>query len=178
MKSRNIIVRLLLKLESMIIKLKNKYYRDVIIEQAKSYTLPLRVNGKSMINKNTYLGKNVNFNGMMIYGKGKVVIGDNFHSGTNCQMITQIHNYDGGEEIPYDSTYILKDIIIEDNVWIGNNVIILGGVTIGEGAIIQAGSVVVNDIPKYAIAGGHPARVFANRDIEHYERLKEQKKYH
>lgn len=35
-----------------------------------------------------------------------------------------------------------------------------GGVTIGEGAIIQAGSVVVSDIPKYAIAGGSPAKVF------------------
>jgi acetyltransferase-like isoleucine patch superfamily enzyme len=49
---------------------------------------------------------------------------------------------------------------------------VLGGVTIGEGAIIQAGSVVVSDIPSLAIAGGHPARVFKNRDGAHYERLK------
>jgi acetyltransferase-like isoleucine patch superfamily enzyme len=93
-------------------------------------------------------------------------------------MITQNHNYDHGTMIPYDDTYIFKDIHIEDNVWLGNRVIILGGVTIGEGAIIQAGSVVVKNIPKYAIAGGHPATVFKYRDIKHYEKLKSAKKFH
>lgn len=48
--------------------------------------------------------------------------------------------------------------------------IVLGGVIIREGAIIQAaGSVVVDDIPKCAIAGGHPAKVFKYRDREHYK---------
>ena len=56
--------------------------------------------------------------------------------------------------------------------------IVLGGVTIGEGAIIQAGSVVVKDIPKYAIAGGHPCIPFKQRDIVHYLKLKKEKKFH
>ena len=124
------------------------------------------------------LGNNVNFNGMIIGGLGMVKIGDNFHSGTNCLMLTDFHNYDTGTKIPYDSTYISKDIIIEDNVWLGSRVIILGGVKIGEGVIIQAGSVVVKDIPKYGIAGGHPAKVFKYRNIEHYEKLKKQKRFH
>jgi acetyltransferase-like isoleucine patch superfamily enzyme len=93
-------------------------------------------------------------------------------------MITQIHNYDHGNKIPYDDTYIYKDILIKDNVWLGSRVIILGGVTVGEGAIIQAGSVVVSDIPDYAIAGGHPAKVFKYRDKEHYKKLKKQGKFH
>ena len=92
-------------------------------------------------------------------------------------MITQNHNYEG-TKIPDDSSYICKDINIEDNVWLGSRVIILGGVTIGEGAIIQAGSVVVRNIPKYAIAGGHPAKVFSSRDKEHYEKLKMEGKFH
>lgn len=46
-----------------------------------------------------------------------------------------------------------------------------------EGAIIQAGSVVVGRIPKYSIAGGHPAKPFKTRDIEHYLALKTQKKF-
>jgi acetyltransferase-like isoleucine patch superfamily enzyme len=70
---------------------------------------------------------------------------------------------------------IVKDVVIEDNVWLGNNVIVLPGVTIGEGAVIQAGSVVVKDIPALSVAGGHPAKVFNMRDIEHYNKLKEQK---
>jgi len=93
-------------------------------------------------------------------------------------MITQIHNYDDGQAVPYDNTYIYKNISIEDNVWLGSRVIILAEARIGEGAIIQAGSVVVSDIPKYAIAGGHPAIVFKYRDIEHYENLKAQGRFH
>ena len=138
----------------------------------------LRVNNPSYVSENTFLGDNVNFNGMKIQGKGKVIIGNNFHSGIDCMIITDIHNYDEGLAIPYDKTIISKDVAIEDNVWLGNRVMILPGVKIEEGAIIQAGSVVVNNIEKYAIAGGHPAKVFKHRNIKHYERLKNEKKFH
>ncbi|AFL82360.1 hypothetical protein Aeqsu_2919 [Aequorivita sublithincola DSM 14238] len=156
---------------------KKKYYLNIILKKAKSYILPLKVNGVSYINENTYLGKNVNFNGMKIMGKGKVTIGDNFHSGMDCLIITDTHNF-MGEKIPYDDTYIIKDVTVEDNVWLGHGVIILGGVTIGEGCIIQAGSVVVKSLPPCSIAGGHPAVVFKKRDEEHYYLLKDQKKFH
>lgn len=159
-------------------KLIAKYYTWRVKIVAKSYGKGLTVNGKSSIGKNTYLGENVSFNGMRILGGGTVKIGNNFHSGRECMMITQYHNYDHGTKIPYDDTYIFKDIVIEDQVWLGNRVIVLGGVTIGEGAIVQAGSVVVNDIPKYAIAGGHPAKVFSQRNIEHYEKLKKEGMFH
>lgn len=56
--------------------------------------------------------------------------------------------------------------------------IILGGVEIGEGAIIQAGSMVCQNIPPYSIAGGHPAKPFKTRDIEHYKKLKAEGKFH
>jgi len=129
------------------------------------------------VSKNTHLGRNVNFNGMKILGRGAVRIGDNFHSGKKCSMMTDYHNYDYGTKIPYDDTYVIKDIAIGDNVWLGNGVTILPGVTIGEGAIIQAGSVVVNDIPPLAVAGGHPARVFKYRDKNHYFELKEKGRF-
>lgn len=156
---------------------KRKKYTNKVKRVAKSYGDGLKVNNYSYVTPNTLLGNNVNFNGMKIQGKGEVVIGDNFHSGIECMMITDTHNYEGNA-IPYDDTLISKDIIIEDNVWLGNRVIVLGGITIGEGAIIQAGSVVVNNIPKYAIAGGHPAKVFKYRDKEHYEKLKKEGKFH
>ena len=130
------------------------------------------------LSRRTYLGRNCNFNGLKIIGEGKVIFGNNFHSGADILIITQNHNYNKGTAIPYDSKRIFKDVIIEDNVWIGNRVIILGGVRIGEGAIIQAGSVVSVDVPKYAIVGGHPAKPFAYRDIKHYERLKKERKFH
>lgn len=135
------------------------------------------VGGPSFVTNKTYLSNNVCFNGMKIFGNGRVDIGENFHSGSGCQIITSFHNYNG-KAIPYDDTFIDKDVIIEDNVWLGNNVIILGGVTIGEGAIVQAGSVVCKDIPKYYIAGGHPAIPFKSRNIEVYENNKKKHRFH
>ena len=41
---------------------------------------------------------------MCIYGKGYVTIGSNFHSGRECMIITENHNYEG-TAIPYDDTY-------------------------------------------------------------------------
>lgn len=157
-----------------------KYYKYKALKLVKKYQEPLKVNKLSIIsNPNVYLGKNINFNGIKIKGNGNVYIGNNFHSGEDCLIITSFHKYDDGNAVPYDSKEnIDKDIFIEDNVWLGDRVIILGGIKIGEGAIIQAGSVVVNDIPKYGIAGGHPAKVFKYRNIEHYEKLKKEGKFH
>lgn len=152
-------------------------YTSKVKIKAGSYSEPLYVNGASTVSKKTFLGKNINFNGIQIGGCGVVKIGDNFHSGKECSIITQNHNYEG-TKIPYDETYICKDVTIEDNVWLGNRVIVLGGVTIGEGAIVQAGSVVVKDIPKYAIVGGAPAKQFSQRDINHYKLLKKQERFH
>ena len=158
-------------------KIRSIYYTNKVALCVGVYHKPLRVNRKSIVTRNVLLGKNVNFNGMNIIGDGVVIIGDNFHSGTECMIITQTHNYEG-EKIPYDSTYIYKDISIGDNVWFGSRVTVLNGVNIGEGAIIQAGSVVVSNIPDYAIAGGHPARVFNYRNINHYECLKLEGRFH
>ncbi len=166
-------------MKNFIRNLIRKFYKRKVLNNLKEYKEPLKVNSYSFVNQHTFLGKNVNFNGMKIKGNGKVTIGDNFHSGQECLMITSYHKFDGGDAIPYDSKKdIDKDIFIEDNVWLGDRVIVLGGVKIGEGAIIQAGSVVVKDIPKYTIAGGHPAKVFKHRDIEHYEKLKKEGKFH
>ena len=172
------ILKLLKKLLKLNSKFKQYIYTKIVKLQCKTYGSDLTVNGKSRVTKNTIIRNNVNLNGMTIKENAQVDIGNNFHSGEMCLMITDIHNYDTGKAIPYDSSYIKKDIIIEDNVWLGDRVIVLGGVTVGEGSIIQAGSVLVKSIPKYAIAGGHPAKVFKYRDIEHYEQLKKEKRFH
>lgn len=127
---------------------------------------------------NVYIGENCHFNGVEIQGKGSVKIGDNFHSGKGLLILTSDHNYDYGNKIPYDDTYITEDVIIENNVWVGARVIILRGVTLGEGCIIQAGSVVTKNIPPFSIAGGHPAIVFKHRNIDHYNKLKIKKYFY
>ena len=116
-----------------------KYYTWLAKKTVARYTPPLRVHGRTKLTRNTYLGKNVNFNGTAIQGNGRVTIGDNFHSGEEVLFLTQIHNYDSGDAIPYDHTVIVKDITIEDNVWLGTRVTILGGVTIGDALRGQIG---------------------------------------
>ena len=150
----------------------------IVLSQVASHMGEIFVGGFTRLSKNTYLGKNPSFNGLIINGIGKVVFGDNFHSGTDCLIITSIHNYDYGKKIPYDETHIEKPVIIQDNVWIGDRVTILGKVTIGEGAIIQAGAVVVKDVPPGAIVGGNPAQIFKYRDMDHYQKLKDKKMFH
>lgn len=56
----------------------------------------------------------------------------------------------------------LKDILpvrICRGAWIGTGSYILKGVTIGEGAVIGANSVVISNVPPYALAMGNPAEV-------------------
>lgn len=159
-------------------KFLNKYYQKKIEQKAEHVVEAPYVGGKSNVNESTKLGKNVNFNGMSVRGGGEVKFGDNFHSGTDCLIITQNHNYDKGDSVPYDNTYIFEEVLIGCNVWLGSRVTVLPGVTIGEGAIIQAGSTVTDDIPKGAIAGGHPAKVFSKRDMDHYEKHKSNENFH
>jgi chloramphenicol O-acetyltransferase type B len=149
-----------------------------VLSQVASHYGEIFVGGDTRLSAKTHLGRNPSFNGLIVNGVGTVFIGDNFHSGSGCLIITSIHNYDFGKKIPYDDTHIEKPVIIKDNVWLGDRVIILGKVTIGEGAIIQAGAVVVKDVPPFAIVGGNPAQVFKYRDILHYEELVKDKKFH
>lgn len=55
------------------------------------------------------------------------------------------------------------DTVVGHDVWIGYEAVIMPGVTIGHGAIVAAKSVVVRDVPPYAIVGGNPAQVLKRR---------------
>lgn len=125
------------------------------------------------------VGKACSFNGMIIQNDGvckktaraTVTIGRNFHSGKGCVIRTSDHDFSRGYPMVHGSVsgYKSADVMIGDFVWIGDDVLIMKGISIGDGAIIQARSVVVSDIPPLSIAGGHPCRVFSQRDPEEYE---------
>ena len=65
--------------------------------------------------------------------------------------------------------------VIGSDVWIGRNVTIIAGVKIGNGAIIGAGSIVIRDVPDYAVVVGVPGRViryrYENNVIEKLNRI-------
>lgn len=165
-------------LEGIFFKIKKNYWSIKLQKIAVTCKSKPYVGGKSTFMGKIHLGSNCNFNGMTIQGNGTIYFGDNFHSGIDCMIVSQNHNYDTGNAIPYDDTFVYKTIRIGNNVWFGNRVIITGNVNIGEGAIIAAGSVVVKDVPDYAIVGGNPAKVIKYRDVDHYNKLKALQKYH
>lgn len=58
----------------------------------------------------------------------------------------------------FDADVAAKPIRIGRNVWIGFDVCVLPGVSIGEGAVVGARSVVIEDVPAYAVVAGNPAQ--------------------
>ena len=64
------------------------------------------------------------------------------------------------------------DTVVGNDVWLGYRAMVMPGVHIGSGAIVAAGSVVVSDVPPYAVVGGNPAKVIKTRfDAATVERL-------
>lgn len=136
-----------------------------------------------------YVGKNTYAVGISFKRRGpsrgkdvhNVLIGNYTSVGEGVELITDnTHDYNSafmglvpalaGEHdgmFPFGQSYkrIRRkgQILIGHDVWIGDQVIILGGVRIGDGAVIAAGSVVVKDVPPYAIVGGNPAKIIKYR---------------
>lgn len=62
------------------------------------------------------------------------------------------------EPIPY------RACEVGDGAWIGHGAVILPSVVrVGRGAVVAAGSIVVRDVPDYAVVAGNPARVVKMR---------------
>ncbi|WP_349257485.1 CatB-related O-acetyltransferase [Phenylobacterium sp.] len=65
---------------------------------------------------------------------------------------------------PYE--FGLRLVEVGHDVWIGDGAMIAPGVKIGDGAIVGARSLVLHDVPPYAIVVGQPARVLRYRLAE------------
>jgi len=67
------------------------------------------------------------------------------------------------------------DMIIGNDVWIGDAAVVMSGVKIGDGAVIGARSLVVQDVPPFAIVSGVPARFlkfrFTSEQIEALQKI-------
>ena len=152
-----------------------------------SFVTKLYLLTKGVIINNHTLIVNVKFKGKArvgayckLQGDPEIHIGNRFWMNDNCDLYGEItigdHVLIGPQTIIWGRDHgIERDklimtqahnampIVIGNDVWIAANVTILKGVHIGNGAIIGAGSVVVKDIPEYAIAAGNPAKVIRYR---------------
>jgi acetyltransferase-like isoleucine patch superfamily enzyme len=113
--------------------------------------------GHIEVGKGTYIGI-----GTTIFGEGNVTIGDYVLMGPGIRILSSKREY-VKDILIVSQPEIPKPTVIEDDVWIGANAVLLG-VKIGRGAIIGAGSIVVKDVPPYAIVGGNPAKIIKYRE--------------
>jgi acetyltransferase-like isoleucine patch superfamily enzyme len=121
--------------------------------------------------------------GSVFQGSGKIVFGERSYCAGNCvfssnseitigknvMIADQVtirdtdHKYDDINIPMIDQGITTKEVIINDDVWLGHGSMVLKGVNIGKCSIIAAGSVVINDVPEYAIIGGVPGKVIGWR---------------
>ena len=58
---------------------------------------------------------------------------------------------------------LLRETIVESDVWVGHGANIMARVKIGHGSIIAAHAAVTKDVPAYEVFGGVPEKVIRNR---------------
>lgn len=111
------------------------------------------------------IGKNSVVNRFVyLDGRFPLYIGNNVNISHYAKIHTLTHHLDCPSFLGKPG-----DVNIEDDVWIGVSAIILPGVTIGQGAVVGAGSVVVKDVPPYAVVSGIPAKIirYRNKDLSY-----------
>jgi acetyltransferase-like isoleucine patch superfamily enzyme len=80
--------------------------------------------------------------------------------GHNVSLLTGEHditkfNWERQSGVPRTG----NDIVVRRGAWIATNAVVIGPCEIGEHAVVAAGSVVIKDVPPFAVVGGNPAKI-------------------
>jgi acetyltransferase-like isoleucine patch superfamily enzyme len=96
---------------------------------------------------------------------GEITVGRHAFFGHHVAVLTGTHDITKfGRERQTAFPRSGRDVVIGEGVWVASHAIVLAPVTIGPHAVVAAGSLVMNDVPPYAIVAGRPAKVI--RTIE------------
>ena len=125
------------------------------------------IQSNAIIGENCSLGQNVN-------------VSNNVHIGNNVKIQNNVSVYEGVElqdyvfcgpsmvftniinpraEFPQNESKYYKKTLVKKSASIGANATILCGITIGKYALIGAGTVVLEDVPDFALIVGNPGEV-------------------
>tara|TARA_B100000809_G_scaffold239323_1_gene260783 strand:- start:9 stop:596 length:588 start_codon:yes stop_codon:yes gene_type:complete len=107
------------------------------------------------IHDDVYIGPQCNI-GKSIIGKNTLIA-----SGVHILSGKNQHNFDDLNTPIQQQGGHYEKITIGEDCWIGNTAVIMANV--GNKAVVAAGSVVVNDVPEYAIVAGNPAKIIKMR---------------
>jgi acetyltransferase-like isoleucine patch superfamily enzyme len=113
------------------------------------------------IGDNSFIGEN-NF----LTAGAHITIGAYALTTSNCSFIGASHNIDTVMS-PYIKTGVDSESVIQVgvNCFFGYGSTVIGNVSIGHGSIIGAKSVVLHDVPPFAIVVGNPAKVIKRFDF-------------
>ena len=112
-------------------------------------------------------GKNVFINhSAILSASGGIEFQDGVSIAPGVRIATINHDFNNRHTI-----YTYGKVVIKKNAWIGMNVTICPGVTIGENSVIAAGAVVTKDIPANVVAGGVPAKIIKELDINEQKEI-------
>lgn len=108
------------------------------------------------IGKDTYIGPQCNI--------GKCKIGKSTLLGSGVHILSGKgqHNFDDLTTVIKDQGGTFQQVSIGENCWLGNNAVVMAN--IGAHSVVAAGSVVIKDVPEYAIVAGNPAKVIKMRE--------------
>lgn len=112
------------------------------------------------------IGDNVGFaREINIQAAGGVSIGNNCVFGPFVKIWSRDHEYTDPQKPINDQGYVLRPVLIGNDVWIGSDVFIMPGVELGDGCVVSAGAVVgAKKYPAFSILAGNPARKIGSRD--------------
>ena len=124
----------------------------------------VHVCSEARIGSNVILGQNV-------FVGNKVIIGNNCKIQNNVSIYDNVHIDEAvfcGPSVVFTNVYNprslinrkneFQDTFVKKGATLGANSTILCGLTIGEFAFVGAGSVVLKDVPAFALVVGSPAR--------------------
>lgn len=125
------------------------------------------IQSNAIIGKDCTLGQNVNIstnveigNNVKIQNNVSVYEGVKLEDNVFCgpsMVFTNILN--PRSEFPQNKSSIYKKTLVKKSASIGANATILCGIKIGKYALIGAGSVVLDDVPDFALVVGNPGRI-------------------
>jgi acetyltransferase-like isoleucine patch superfamily enzyme len=95
-------------------------------------------------------------------GRAGIRVGAGTRIATGARLFAFDHGIAADAEIR-EQPVRSQGIVIGRDVWIGAGAGVTDGVTIGDHAVVGMGAVVTRDVPAWAIVGGVPARVIADR---------------
>ncbi|MBV8540895.1 MAG: acyltransferase [Pseudonocardiales bacterium] len=91
---------------------------------------------------------------------GEITIGEYAFFGHEVAVLTGTHDITKfGRERQTTFPRSGRDVVIEEGVWVASHAMVLGPVRVGRHAVVAAGSLVLDDVPPYAVVAGRPAKV-------------------